>query len=427
MKSQIVCALAVLGGVGCSAESGSGEDLVGVARASVVMTPPSVRCLTVKVTGSTTVTKDLNVVPEQNSIFDLTGLPVGNDTFTAQAFAVSCSALTGAKATYVSSPITATVGVSPVDITFQMVPASSSSGNADVGFNFNDHGVITEFPLPTSTSKPNSIATGPDGNLWFTETQTIDIARMTPTGNYTAFPSQAFAGEIDGLTAGPDGNLWFTEATRSNVGRITPQGTITEFPMPSLNGLMLNITSGPDGNMWFAVDHKIDRITLAGVITEFTAPDFPYGVTVGSDGNLWFTEPNADKIARMTLAGTVTEFPVPTPAATPTVIVGGPDGNLWFCERIGSKIGRSTPTGVITEFVIPTASARPEGMILGPDGNLWFAEVSGGKIGRITPAGAITEFAISIGQEPVGVAAGPDGNIWFTENSPFGQIGRITP
>ena len=33
-----------------------------------------------------------------------------------------------------------------------------------------------------------------------------------------------------GIAAGPDGNLWFTESDASRIGRITPSGVVSEFP-----------------------------------------------------------------------------------------------------------------------------------------------------------------------------------------------------
>jgi len=40
-------------------------------------------------------------------------------------------------------------------------------------------GSITEFSLPTGNSKPDGIAAGPDGNLWFTEDRGNSIGRIT--------------------------------------------------------------------------------------------------------------------------------------------------------------------------------------------------------------------------------------------------------
>jgi hypothetical protein len=39
-------------------------------------------------------------------------------------------------------------------------------------------GSITEFPVPTTDSGPNVIDAGPDGNLWFTETDANQIGRL---------------------------------------------------------------------------------------------------------------------------------------------------------------------------------------------------------------------------------------------------------
>jgi hypothetical protein len=47
-------------------------------------------------------------------------------------------------------------------------------------------------------------------------------------------------------------------------------GVITEFPATPHSGLQ-DITVGPDGNLWFTElgGHRIGRITMAGVITDF--------------------------------------------------------------------------------------------------------------------------------------------------------------
>lgn len=38
---------------------------------------------------------------------------------------------------------------------------------------------VTEFPLPTANSQPSHLATGPDGNLWFTEFAGNQIGHLT--------------------------------------------------------------------------------------------------------------------------------------------------------------------------------------------------------------------------------------------------------
>jgi virginiamycin B lyase len=66
-----------------------------------------------------------------------------------------------------------------------------------------------------------------------------------------------------GITAGPDGALWFTESASGKIGRITTGGQIQEFSLPSVSTHPLGITAGPDGALWFTEESsdKIGRIT----------------------------------------------------------------------------------------------------------------------------------------------------------------------
>ena len=85
-------------------------------------------------------------------------------------------------------------------------------------------GPIDEVSL-ASGSGPNSITSGPDGNLWFTEVGKDAIGRITTGGVVTEFTQGLPANVTPNIiTAGPDGNLWFTENGLSAIGRITPQG-----------------------------------------------------------------------------------------------------------------------------------------------------------------------------------------------------------
>src|SRR5450755_2468879 len=62
------------------------------------------------------------------------------------------------------------------------------------------------------------------------------------SGNLTEFPLPTTASRPVEITLGPDGNLWFTEGDGNNVGRITPEGNITEFPVRTAGSTPGNIT-----------------------------------------------------------------------------------------------------------------------------------------------------------------------------------------
>jgi streptogramin lyase len=294
-------------------------------------------------------------------------------------------------------------------------------------------GTFTEFVVPTASSVPESIVTGPDGNLWFTEYQASGaIGRITPAGTVTEFAITTPNSGPFWITAGPDGNLWFTEGSANKIGKISPAGVMLgEFAVPTVNSGPSNIVAGPDGNLWFTelYGDAIGKITTAGVLTEvahLSVGAGPTGIVVGPDGNLWFAEQYANKIGKVTTAGTVTEFVIAA-GRTPAEIAAGPDGNLWFTEFDGNRIGKITTAGSVTEFAVPTASSQPGSIATGIDGNLWFTEQSGNKVGRITSDGTITEFGPipTAGSGPGGINPGPDGNLWFTERL-GNKIGRLT-
>jgi virginiamycin B lyase len=91
------------------------------------------------------------------------------------------------------------------------------------------------------------IAPGPDGNLWITETGVDVIGRLTPEplqpiSHPSSTPTTEFliptshSGTTD-LTTGPDGNIWFTETSADKIGVLAPPGysflpTNFEFLLP---------------------------------------------------------------------------------------------------------------------------------------------------------------------------------------------------
>src|SRR3984893_18677713 len=97
-------------------------------------------------------------------------------------------------------------------------------------------GTITEFAVPTASSVPEAIVTGPDGNLWFTEYRAGGaIGRITPSGTVTEFAITTPNSGPFWITAGPDGNLWFTEGSANKIGKMSPAGAMLgEFVVPTV-------------------------------------------------------------------------------------------------------------------------------------------------------------------------------------------------
>jgi len=212
-------------------------------------------------------------------------------------------------------------------------------------------GTYTGFPIPTANAFPVPITAGPDGNLWFVELNNGGkLGRCTTAGIITEFALPGPSGSQWAIASGLDGNVWLSNSPNngSSVARIlkvTPAGQATAFPLPAGVGAG-ELAAGPDGTMWFiernATASGIGRITPAGVITDFwlTSKNTVMDITLGQDGHLWFTESNANKIGRITIDGVITEFSIPEVGSYPWGIASGSDGNIWFTEYDAHKLGQ---------------------------------------------------------------------------------------
>ena len=303
-------------------------------------------------------------------------------------------------------------------------------------------GVISEFPIPSSSSGPYQVVAGADGALWFTESGLNQIGRVTTSGSFSEFPvpTATPAGSPQGIAAGPDGALWFTEPNVGQIGRITTSGFFSEFPLaPGIHPQF--IAAGSDGALWFTepgavlTDSQIGRISLAGEVTQFSVSGTnPSGITLGPDGAVWFTDRQGG-IGRVSTAGIFTEYPMSSPNNAPySGITSGPDGAIWFTEQTwptGNAIGRMALNGSVTDVPVTAIDNIPLFVTAGPDNAVWFTERKGGTIGRIATdgTGSLTEYPLPCAgcvHGPHGIALGPDGALWFAELD-ANQIARITP
>jgi virginiamycin B lyase len=247
---------------------------------------------------------------------------------------------------------------------------------------------ISETPVPhmtASAADPQYIAAGPDSTVWFTLQGGID--HRASSGSITDFGSPGGASNFASFIArGADGNMWFTDTGTVAVGRITPDGQITEFPLPNAPGAVQpgirGIALGPDEALWFvdALNRSIGRITTDGIVTEFPVPNLATAagnasIVEGRDLALWFADGNLS-IGRITTNGTLTEYPVGVTAGGLAV---GRDGNIWFTSQTSNQIGRITLAGSVTLFDAP---AMGSGITSGPDGAMWYAAPAANQIVR---------------------------------------------
>jgi virginiamycin B lyase len=268
------------------------------------------------------------------------------------------------------------------------------------------------------------------GSLWVAEFNGASLLSVSPSGAVTPH-SYASGPGSNTVAVGPDGNVWGIEGDGGRIYGVQPStgALVHEFSFPF--GILPEghtIIGGPDGNLWFMASGQLARVTTAGVgVSQAPAPCGGRDcLTVGPDHNVWFVDGSGHRVGTVDSTGNVA-LAGPLPAdANPQQIVSGPDGNLWFTDAAG-RIGRVTTSHQVTEFPLPAGSGAPGSITVGSDGNVWFTE-SDGKVGRMTPAGQLlgtTDLSSGSASQPAGIASGPDNNIWVTENG-TNKVARLT-
>jgi streptogramin lyase len=157
-------------------------------------------------------------------------------------------------------------------------------------------GEIKEFTISENPElKPSGITAGTNGNVYFgasgennkAEDEDL-IMEITPAGEPTV-AARLNNSEVVELATGPEGDVWFTGKSTEPVnhpnviGRLSPEGHLEEDLVEMEPETEANLlTPGPDGNMWFVSLSKTGR--RIGVIgTGETGPSQAPPVVMGVD------------------------------------------------------------------------------------------------------------------------------------------------
>jgi len=208
--------------------------------------------------------------------------------------------------------------------------------------------------ITSNTSTPNIDNDGellgtPGGGAWIGDfagsSSSSGITAVSGSGQATQLPI-AGASYLWGLATGSDGNVWYTDYGAGDIGEVSPAGTpIATYQLQDGDKAPLWMTLGPDGNVWFVAGtttgtSAVYSVTSSGALTRFTAPYLFNFIAAGPDGALWLSPDGNPAIVRMTTSGAVTApFRVPSGDNANSITLG-PDGNLWFVEPHKNNVGR---------------------------------------------------------------------------------------
>jgi virginiamycin B lyase len=292
--------------------------------------------------------------------------------------------------------------------------------------------VTSQYPIPTASSQPMSVALGIDGNIWITEFAKSKIGQLEHNGKISENVTPTRKSGPIGIASGPgpNVNMWFTEANVAQIGEITTAGPpYIEYSLPDSTARPYALALGSDGNMW-CTDPGTDSIWKIEAIkakphVRFTqyklaANAQPLTITNGPDGALWFTEPGINRIGRLPVSGyPLREYKIPTANSGPAGIAPANDNALWFLEMKAKKIGRMSVTGEVTAEYPLNGAMTPNQLVQGIDGNFYFTDTDLNKIGQFITRGHHVAFyhIPTANSKPTALTLGLDSQVYFVETA----------
>jgi hypothetical protein len=138
-KSRIGIVLVTVLSASCTG-AGTSNDDVGVARVALTGTPTGVACISLTVAGARTASRLFAAAPGESQSLTMTGLSLGDDVFTGQAFSADCGAVTSSTVPdWVSDGVSATLVAGAVtDVA--LVLRRNGRAQVSIGFEEDDAG-----------------------------------------------------------------------------------------------------------------------------------------------------------------------------------------------------------------------------------------------------------------------------------------------
>ncbi len=293
---------------------------------------------------------------------------------------------------------------------------------------------ITEYKIPTLCTQPLSITTDPSGNVWFTETNTGNLAMFDPqTHAFQEFDNPLWQKGEKSMTWGiyyePDGNIWFSDSQHNLIWEFdTKTKTYSSFVFPKTPGQSDAFPQmiRPDGSDLVINDFEGRKIAVFS--TNQTGPDlkaininspgsynFTSDVTVDPTGDIWYTvwtyQLGGSLIKYDPQTSQFSNYTLPQGILAPNGISVSSGGKLWITDTASSMFISFDPqTQQFTKYItsppqvstygnasglIKTPITRPYWNQFDDHGRLWFNEQVANSLAVFDPAkGTLVEYLV---------------------------------
>ena len=296
---------------------------------------------------------------------------------------------------------------------------------------------VTEFTIPTVCTNPLAIVTDFEGNVWFAQTNTGNLAKFDPLSKkFTEYDNPMWPPNgrsmMWGMDYSPDGTIWYTDETFDSVWRFTPEtNQYQRLPYPS-DGESLPQKLKVDGAQIIINDFTGNKITFldptqSGEELSFLSLPSPVddsvtgAFAIDDDDNVWYTNwlfqqggilvkfdqegyrSNSAKTGEdfLPLFDFIDILELPTQLSTPNGITFTNDGKLWIVDTSSSNFFSFNPDSeTFTQFVtsdppvstygnysgiIKTPISRPYWVETTDSGKIIFNEQTANRIAVMDP------------------------------------------
>ncbi len=324
----------------------------------------------------------------------------------------------------------ATLDLFSSDVTLTGTPADNFSEEQRSKFcgtgNAKSNNYVKEYKIPTDCTLPQAITTDPQGNIWFVESNTGNLAKFDPVlESFTEYENSLWPktehSMMWGMDYAPDGTIWFTDEKYNSVWKFNIQDAeYQRIPFPSednsypqrleIHGSKLIINDFKGNKITFSDYARYGEETL-----QFTSPDeISYTYSIPSNNpnavtadftiegeNLWYTNWVLDGPGVLTKINQ-TEFelviqneeenisfeffPLPANLNTPNGITADNNGNIWLVDSSSSLFFKfNTTNEIFTQYVTSNPQKSTYGNYTGeiksPTSNPYWIEMdSFGKL-----------------------------------------------
>lgn len=281
---------------------------------------------------------------------------------------------------------------------------------------------IKEFKIPTPCTQPLSIIADHEGKIWFTQTNTGNIAMFDPESEeFTEYPNDMWslnsASMSWGITHTEDDEIWFTDEKYGALWKFSiPDEEYSKFEIqgktkksfPQKIGLYNDnfIINDFTGKQIVILNHeKLDNGQYTNSTLSTPEGFFTSQAVIDNEGNMWFIMWKFQKEVILVKTNSVTQkveqFTLPDSIQAPNGVAMGPLGSIWIADTAGNSFYKFNPDDKkVTEFVtskpsvltygnasglIKTPITRPYWNAFDSDGNMWFNQQTGNRLAVFNP------------------------------------------